>query len=145
MSDLVIVSKQEIDKLKVHDSLGEHVVILGDLRALLDKSTPVSSEVIARVQVDGDVEWRPDLPDLPVGAPLYTTPQPTPEGYALVPIEPSEEWIQKTCLRKSNTKCSTYAEWEKSHEFSHSTTVVKFRELVIADYKAMITEAMKGQ
>lgn len=29
---------------------------------------------VARVQVDGSVEWRPDLPDLPVGTKLYTHP-----------------------------------------------------------------------
>jgi hypothetical protein len=50
---------------------------------------------VARVQVDGSVEWRPDLPDLPVGTKLYTSPPRTREWVGLTDNEVSYCWIGK--------------------------------------------------
>ena len=60
-------SAQDTETMAVAIALQEHIRQL--------KEQPAQEPVdVARVQVDGSVEWRPDLPDLPVGTKLYTHP-----------------------------------------------------------------------
>lgn len=58
-----------------------------------------------------------------------------PEGWKLVPIEPSEEMIQAACLKQSNTAFESYAKWLDSHSSGISARI---RQLVVGDYRAML-------
>jgi hypothetical protein len=61
-----------------------------------------------------------------------------PDGWKLVPVEPDELSIQAGCLEQSDSYYKSYKKWADSHS---SGIVNRLRNLVICDYKAMISAA----
>lgn len=137
MSDLVIVSREAIDKLQqyvmidqtfVEQSNHGDYVHIDDLRALLDKATPCGEPFgylpeyspLLSTHIEVSLEKYGEY-----NIPVYLTTQPqVPEGYALVPIEPTKEMKQKIVEAGGQ-------------EFGHKHAYIL--------YKAMLTEAIKGQ
>ena len=58
-----------------------------------------------------------------------------PDGWKLVPVEPTEEMIQAACLTQSNVQVGSYSEWRDNHSSGISERI---RELVVRDYHAML-------
>ena len=61
-----------------------------------------------------------------------------PEGWALVPVEPTEEMIQSACLHQSGEKYDSYDEWWESHTTGISRLI---RELEVSAYRNMLAAA----
>lgn len=65
-----------------------------------------------------------------------------PDGFVLVPVEPTEEWIQAACLADCQTKFETYQDWWNS---MLSGTSRHIRELLVDDYKKIVSSVTPKQ
>ena len=61
-----------------------------------------------------------------------------PEGWVLVPVEPTEAMIQSACLHQSGEKYDSYDEWWESHTTGISRLI---RELEVSAYRNMLSAA----
>lgn len=58
-----------------------------------------------------------------------------PDGFKLVPIEPTEKMIQAACMAQSAVKFNTYAEWAGSLS---NGVVEMIRKFEISSYRSMV-------
>lgn len=77
--------------------------------------------------------------------PLYTAPPApacsVPDGWRLVPVEPTEEMIRGACLAQSSEKYESYESWWDDHSSGVSERI---RSILVKDYHAMLAAAPKG-
>jgi hypothetical protein len=84
---------------------------------------------------DEEIMARNKASIIAAGRALLASKPAVPEGWKLVPVEPSEEMIQAACLKQSNTAFHTYYQWLDSHS---SGVSARIRQLVAGDYRAML-------